>query len=100
MKRPSCRAASAPLAAPIWATNTPCSKPSTVPRLRMMEEGRGDYANPASILKAAELMLRHIARNDAADRLLAAMDRCDVKITGRPDGATAAQYADAIMTLL
>ena len=62
--------------------------------LRMMEEGRGDYANPASILKAAELMLRHIARNDAADRLLAAMDRCDVKITGRPDGATAAQYAD------
>ena len=45
-------------------------------------------------------MLRHIARNDAADRLLAAMDRCDVKITGRPDGATAAQYADAIMTLL
>lgn len=68
--------------------------------LRMMEEGRGDYANPASILKAAELMLRHIARNDAADRLLAAMDCCDVKITGRPDGATAAQYADAIMTLL
>ena len=68
--------------------------------LRMMEEGRGDYANPASILKAAELMLRHIARNDAADRLLAAMDRCDVKITGRPDGATAAQYADAIMALL
>ena len=68
--------------------------------LRMMEEGRGDYANPASILKAAELMLRHIARNDAADRLLAAMDRCNVKITGRPDGATAAQYADAIMALL
>ena len=31
MRRPSCRAASAPRAAPISATNTPCSKPSTVP---------------------------------------------------------------------
>ena len=68
--------------------------------LRMMEEGRGDYANPASILKAAELLLRHIARADAADKLLAAMDKCDVTVTGRPDGASAAEYADAIMKLL
>ena len=28
---------------------------------RKIEAGEGDYANPASILKASELLLRHIA---------------------------------------
>ena len=27
---------------------------------RMIEEGRGDYANPSSLIKASEMMLRHI----------------------------------------
>ena len=38
----------------------------TAPRL--IADGEGDYANPASILKAAELLLRHIAMADKADQ--------------------------------
>ena len=34
---------------------------------RKIEAGEGDYANPASILKAAEMLLRHIGWNEAAD---------------------------------
>ena len=57
---------------------------------RKIEAGEGDYANPASILKAAELMLRHIAMTDRADRLNAALALCleqekRVVVTGHRD---------------
>ncbi|MBO4298961.1 MAG: isocitrate/isopropylmalate dehydrogenase family protein, partial [Clostridia bacterium] len=67
---------------------------------RMIETGRGDYANPASILRAAEMMLRHIALPDKADALATAMDKCPLTITGNADGATCAQYADALIASL
>ena len=43
---------------------------------RKIEAGEGDYANPASILKASELLLRHIAMADKADRLAEALRIC------------------------
>ena len=67
---------------------------------RKIEAGEGDYANPASILKAAELMLRHIAMTDKADRLGDALALClekekRVVVTGHRDGATCAGgYSD------
>ena len=69
---------------------------------RMIEEGLGDYANPSSVLKAAEMMLRHIARYDAADRLAKALQICNeterrVVMTGHPDGATCEQFTDYIL---
>ncbi len=69
---------------------------------RMMEEGRGMYANPTSMLKASEMMLRHIGFNEYADKLGKAISICteeDVKykITGRSDGATCSQLGDYIM---
>ena len=72
---------------------------------RMIETGRGDYANPASMIKASEMLLRHIAMADKADRLAAALETCTqtekrVVITGGPDGATAAQFADYLMEKL
>ena len=67
---------------------------------RMIETGRGDYANPASILRAAEMMLRHIALPEKADALAAAMEKCPLTITGNADGATCAQYADALIAAL
>ncbi len=71
---------------------------------RMIEEGIGDYANPSSILKATEMMLRHIARIDAADKLSAAMMKAEkegkVVVTGNRDGATARAFADYIMEKL
>lgn len=67
---------------------------------RMIERGMGDYANPASILKAAAMLLRHICRVSEAQRLEKAMESCELVITGRPDGASAQEYADAVMELL
>ncbi len=69
---------------------------------RMMEEGRGMYANPTSMLKASEMMLRHIGFTEYADKLDKAITICtekDVKykITGRSDGATCSQLGDYIM---
>ena len=63
---------------------------------RKIEAGEGDYANPASILKAAELMLRHIAMTDKADRLGDALALClekekRVVVTGHRDGTSSRQ---------
>ncbi len=69
---------------------------------RMMEEGRGMYANPTSMLKASEMMLRHIGFIDYANKLDKALHICtEVEpkyvITGRSDGATCSQLGDYIM---
>ena len=67
---------------------------------RMIERGMGDYANPASILKAAAMLLRHICRTDAAAKLEKALETCPVTVTSDGKNATASEYADAIMELL
>ena len=60
---------------------------------RKIENGEGDYANPSSILKALELLLRHVALPEKADRLAEALRLCSeterrVVVTGHRDGAT------------
>ena len=72
---------------------------------RKIEAGEGDYANPASILKAAELMLRHIAMTEKADKLAAALSACmeterRVVVTGHRDGATCEAFADYLLEKL
>ena len=72
---------------------------------RKIEAGEGDYANPSSILKAAELMLRHIAMTDKADRLNTALSVCleqekQVVVTGHRDGATCAEFTDYLLEKL
>lgn len=72
---------------------------------RKMENGEGDYANPASILKAAEMLLRHIAMPEKADKLAQALRSCTeterrVVVTGHRDGATCAQFGDYLMEKL
>lgn len=69
---------------------------------RMIEEGLGDYANPSSIFKACEMLLRHIARTDAADKLASAMTVCTetekrVVVTGDRSGATCRAFADYLL---
>lgn len=69
---------------------------------RMIEEGIGDYANPSSIFKALEMLLRHIAMPDKAEKLAAALEKCNeterrVVVTGNRDGATCEQFADYVM---
>ena len=75
----------------------------TAPRL--IADGEGDYANPASILKAAELLLRHIAMAGKADKLAAAMHLCTeterrVVMTGHRDGASCAEFGDYLLKKL
>ena len=71
---------------------------------RMIEEGIGEYANPASILRALVMLLDHVGLTDKANKLASAIDRTDldvsVKVTGNRDGATCAQYADALLSNL
>lgn len=69
---------------------------------RMMKEGRGQYADPCSMLRAAVLLLSHIGYQTEADKLENALDYCmfeDKKyvITGRDTGATCDQFADYVM---
>jgi len=69
---------------------------------RMMEEGRGQYANPTSMFKASEMMLRHIGFTEYADKLNEALHICtEVEpkyvITGRSDGATCSELGDYVM---
>jgi len=63
---------------------------------RMIERGQGHYANPASMIKASAMLLRHICRFDAAAKLEKAMDACADLVVG-PGGITGAEYAEAIM---
>jgi isocitrate dehydrogenase (NAD+) len=69
---------------------------------RMVDEGRDIYADPSSIIRAAQLLLTHIGYTDEAARLARAMDICTVTekrivMTGRSDGATSEMLADYVM---
>ena len=67
---------------------------------RMLEEGLGAYANPASILKAEAMLLRHICCTEEAEKLEVALTKCKTVVTGSADGATCQAYADELMSLL
>ncbi len=72
---------------------------------RKIAKGEGEYANPASILKATELLLRHIAMPDKADRLARAMKLCTeterrVTVTGHRDGASCRDFGDYLLEKL
>ena len=67
---------------------------------RMIERGMGAYANPASIIKAAAMLLRHICRTEAAEKLEKAMAECAVEVKSDGTAATGAQYAEALIEML
>ena len=72
---------------------------------RMIERGMGEYANPASMLKAAVMLLRHIGMQDKAAALDGALDTCmetekRLVITGRPDGASCREFGDYVMEVM
>ena len=67
---------------------------------RMIERGMGQYANPASMIKAAAMMLRHICRTEAAGKLENALDSCTLEVKSDGSAATAVEYTDALMELL
>lgn len=69
---------------------------------RMVDEGRAQYADPCSVIRAAALLISHIGYVEEAQKLEKALDICTqiekkVYTTGRADGATSAELADYIM---
>ena len=72
---------------------------------RMINEGRGKYADPCSMLRACVMLLTHIGLKDRADKLERALDICmfeekKLVITGRDTGATCAQFGEYVMETL
>jgi isocitrate dehydrogenase (NAD+) len=69
---------------------------------RMVEEGRAQYADPSSILRATVMLLSHIGFDEKARKLEMALDICGqyekkIIITGHSDGSTGAEFADYVM---
>ncbi len=72
---------------------------------KMIAEGRGKYADPSSIIKAAALLLNHIGYNEQAQKLEMSLDICalyeqKLKMTGRSNGSTGSEFAQYIMQTL
>ena len=69
---------------------------------RMVREGRGQYADPCSMLRASVMLLSHIGRQKQADLLERALDICmyeekKLQITGRDNGCTCAAFGEYVM---
>jgi len=72
---------------------------------RMVDEGRGQYADPCSIIRAVGMLLEHIGYQKKADQLQKSLDICGLYekrlvLTGRDTGATGAEYANYVMETL
>lgn len=72
---------------------------------RMISEGLGKYANPASIFKATEMMLRHIGFLEKAEKLSKALEKCcdldkKIVVTGFADGGTCKEFTDYVISAL
>jgi len=69
---------------------------------RMLAEGRGQFADPSSLIRAAGMMLNHIGLADRARKLEMALDICSLYekklvLTGRDDGCTGREFCDYLL---
>ena len=69
---------------------------------RMVTEGRAPYADPCSMIRAAAMLIAHIGYPEDAKKLEMALDitgqyEKKLVITGRPTGATGADFANYVM---
>jgi isocitrate dehydrogenase (NAD+) len=69
---------------------------------RMVKEGRAQYADPASMVRAAAMLIGHIGYPEKQKELEAALDICGqyerkLVMTGRDTGATGREYAEYVM---
>ena len=70
---------------------------------RMVTEGRAQYADPSSLLRAGAMLLEHIGFEDIGGKLHKSLDICGqyerkVVMTGRDTGATSQEYGDYVMS--
>ena len=69
---------------------------------RMVEEGRAEYADPSSMIRASAMMLNHLGYAELGRRLEMALDICGnfekkLVITGRPTGAKGSDFTDYLL---
>lgn len=72
---------------------------------RMVKEGRAQYADPCSMIRAAAMLIGHLGYQDKASQLEMALDICGqyekkLVITGRPNGATGKEFTDYLIDWL
>ncbi len=72
---------------------------------RMVDEGRAEYADPSSMIRAGAMLLNHIGYPGRGKKLEMALDICGnlekkLVVTGRQTGAKGSQFADYIMETL
>jgi isocitrate dehydrogenase (NAD+) len=72
---------------------------------RMVKEGRAQYADPCSMIRAEAMLLSHIGFAEKGKNLEMALDICGqyekkMTITGRSNGTTGAAFTDYIMDWL
>jgi len=72
---------------------------------RMVNEGRAQYADPSSIIRAGAMLLRHIGFGERAKKLEMALDICGqfekkLTITGRSDGTTGREFTDYLLNTI
>ena len=68
----------------------------------MVQEGRAQYADPSSLIRAGAMMLEHIGFDELGQRLHKALDICGqyerkMIMTGRDPGVTSAEFGEYIM---
>ena len=69
---------------------------------RMVQEGRAQFADPSSMLRAGAMLMEHIGFPDQGQKLHMALDICgqyerEVVMTGRSTGATGSAFGDYLM---
>ena len=69
---------------------------------RMVTEGRAQYADPSSMIRAGAMLLEHIGFAEQGAKLHRALDVCGqyekkIVMTGRSNGATSAQFGEYLM---
>jgi len=72
---------------------------------RMVKEGRAQYADPSSVIRAGSMLLNHIGYRDLGHKLEMALDicgQCEKKLvmTGRSTGANGREFCDYILTTM
>lgn len=71
----------------------------------LIEHGRGEYADPNSLIRAAGMLMAHIGYGDRKEKLDKALDICTVTerkkvVTTFPEDASAAEYTDYLLETL
>ena len=71
----------------------------------LISHGRGEYADPCSLIRAAGMLMAHIGYGDRKERLDKALDICTVTerkvvVTTQPEDASAKEFTDYLLEVL